>query len=481
MQQEEFKTKQLLEKSRQQLTQPFAKTQRTLLVILNIGYLILTLLFLVSEKAATGRFVPHPALGWVYALVGIFNLVSLLYNGAILQARRRIVFFGLALFIQRTALWDSLTRWSSVITIMIMSFCHVMGLGNPSADAILTDFALAHSLIVIAGILLGRPASGAWFMIVLGLLCYVTFFQKGYSYQYNYQTPKESQHYLTALQQRKPWALARQNELRTYSLNPPTVSRYFNTWLIFIIMAFLTAYFCMGITLNIFKVIPTVTEDIKKAIDSTNRQELDRQRERSLAEEQRLLLRQETLSAELKALKAQINPHFLYNTLNYFYIKSADVSEELSGAILKLADIMRYSMQDDISWVELDEEINYMHQFIDLHQLRNRNQLFIEFTVDGPTKDKQIPPFLFIGLLENAFKHGKMNTSEHPLTIRITATEKSIALLTRNSKNRKIRVTSTHIGLTNLRRRLALTYDNRYTFDIDQDEDMYSCYLTINT
>jgi len=479
MRTEENGLKELLENARQQLIKPFAKTRRTLLFLLNISYLVLIPTFLISEKLATGHYVPHPILGWVYALVGVANMVSAVYNLMRLRDWHTLRLAGFVFRVSEAGRVDETIRWVSVVSILIMSFCHMSGLGNPSSDAIITDFALGHSLIVCSAILLNRKASFGWFLIVLGLLIYASFFQKGYSYQYNYLTPTESARYMTALEQNKPWALGRQKELRQNSLNPPTVSRYFNTWLIFILVAFLVSYFCMGITLDVFKVIPGVTEEIKVAIDATSRAELDRQRERNQAEEQRLLLRQETLSAELKALKAQINPHFLYNTLNYFYIKSQDDSPELAEAVLKLADIMRYSMHDDRDRVGLDEEITYMKQFIDLHQLRNRHKLFIDFSVTGPTGKKEIPPFLLIGLVENAFKHGKMNEAEHPLIIRIEATSTAFTLYSINKKNRKQRVESNQIGLTNLRRRLALTYDQNYSFDIDQDEDFFRVQLTI--
>lgn len=481
MKNEENGLKDLLENSRQQLTKPFAKTRRKLLLWVNFSYLCLVPVFLISEKLSVGHYVPHPALGWIYALVMLANLVSLVYNYLLLRGKKTIRLFGFQARINSTSRWDVTIRWISVVSILVMSFCNIIGLGNPSNDAIVTDFALAHSLIVTVAILMGRRASFAWFVIIMGLLFYVSFVQMGYSYRFNYLTPTESAQYEDALRQNQPSALARQAELRENGLNPPTVSRYFDVWFVFILSSYLTAYFCMGITLDVFKVIPTVTEDIKEAIDATNRDQRDRQRERSQADEQRLLLRQETLSAELKALKAQINPHFLYNTLNYFYMKSQDVAPEMAEGVLKLADIMRYSMQDDRGPVGLDEEINYMRQFIDLHQLRHSHQLFIDFSVEGPTHEKEIPPFLLIGLVENAFKHGKMNEADHPLIIRIEATQTAINLFMANKKNRKQRVESNNIGLANLRRRLALTYDKNYSFEVNQDEDYFRVQLTIQT
>jgi two-component system LytT family sensor kinase len=481
MRSEEIGLQTLLESSRQKLTKPFARTQRTLLVMLNASYIILTPIYLIMEKLASGHFVPHPFLVFVYGSVGLANLASFLYNGLLLLGGQSLVIFGRRIPITSDKQIDILLRWASVISIMLMSICHMLGVGNPSRDAILTDFALAHSLIVLSAMLLGRQASFIWFLLVLSLLVYVSFVQYGYNHRFNYLTPTESARYESALAQRKPWALARQQELKNYSLNPPAVSRYFNTWLVFILIAFFTAYFFMSITLDVFNVIPTVTEDIKEAINASKRQELAIERERSQAEEQKLQLREQRLQAELRALKSQVNPHFLYNTLYYFFIKSSAALPDLGQSILKLSDIMRYSMQDDLNQVNLDDEINYMNHFIALHQERNNNKLFIDFTVKGITSDKMIPPFIFISLVENAFKHGKMNESAHPLVIRIETTETSILFYSSNKKNQKNRPESNNIGLTNLIRRLDLTYEKSYSFNVDQDEDQYSCYLIIHT
>lgn len=480
MESEEISLKELLQRSRQQLLKPFAKTQRRLLFVLNLSYLGLILIFLVSEKLATGHFVPHSFLAWVYTLVGIANVLSAIYSYQWLKDNKAVHPGDTRFSVKPAERLDRALRWSSVVSIMLMSFCHMIGLGNPSSDAILTDFALGHSLIVLVAMLLGRTASFVWFMIVIGLLVYVSFVDKGYSYQYNYLTKAESALYESALRQKQPWALARKADLQNTGLNPPRVSRYFNIWLVYILIAFLTSYFFLGITLDVFKVVPTVTEDIKDAIETTKRQELEHEREKNQAEEQKLLLKQETLSAELKHLKAQLNPHFLYNTLNYFYIKSLDLSEDLSEAILKLSNIMRYGMQENQNLVSLAEEVDYMKQFIVLHQLRNGNKLFIDFTVIGPIDQKQILPFLLIGLLENSFKHGKMNTADSPLVIELKVTSDQIRFFTSNRKNKKKQVESNHIGLSNMRRRLNLTYE-QYLFDIHQDDENFSCTLLINT
>ena len=481
MNSQETDIKKLLETSRRRLLKPFSETQRRLLLLTNIFYLVLVPVFLTSEKLATGHFVPHPALGWVYGLVSTVNLLAGLYNLMLWRGKTRLTIAGRTIQLQASSRFDIGLRWASIVTILAMSFCNMIGLGNPSSDAILTDFGLASILIVLVAIVLGRPASLAWTAVVIGLLCYVTFGQRGYSYQYNYLTPTESARYEKALSAGKPWALRRQAELKANSLNPPRVSRYFNTWVVFILINALVSYFCMGVTLNVLRVVPTVTEEMREAIDTANQVDRERERERSAEEEQRLLLRQEALRAELKTLKAQINPHFLYNTLNYFHIKAYGVSDELAESILKMTAIMRYSMQDEIDRVPLSEEIDFIRQYIDLHRVRDPDQFFVDLLVEGPTDRKNIPPFLLIGLVENAFKHGKLNETDHPLQLYIQATDTQLHLFTSNRKNGKKRVESNGIGLANLRRRLELTYPQRFNFEVRQTAEDFSCELTITT
>lgn len=467
MNQEETQLKQLLERSRQQLTRPFSDVQRRLLSVINITYLVLILIFLGGEKLATGSYVPDNRLWFVYGFVWITNLISGVYAYLSLKNSKVTVFGELLDFstLKRNSRIEQALRWSSVLSLMLMSVANLVGIGNPSTDSLLTDFAMAHSLIVLSAMMLGRRAMLSWSVIVVVILIYVTFGQLGYSYRFHYLTPDESVRYEQALELRQAWAINRQAVLSANHLNAPQASRYFNIWVIFIMVATATAYFFAGVALDIFKIIPEVTDDIKDAIEATK-----------LAEERRLLQQQESLSTELKALKAQVNPHFLYNTLNYFYIRSQEVDPELAGSIIKLSEIMRYSMREDFNTAELSEEINYMKQFIGLHQLRY--PMYMDFSVTGDVDNKKILPFLLIGLVENAFKHGNMTNPNHPFVIKVNVSADRIEFFTANLKNKKVRFESNHIGLSNMRQRLELSYEN-YTFDIQETDDTFSCYLII--
>jgi two-component system LytT family sensor kinase len=281
--------------------------------------------------------------------------------------------------------------------------------------------------------------------------------------------------------------LVRQEELRSFTLNPPKVTRYFNTWFVFILQAIIISYFFNGITNDMFRILPKVTDDIEKAITVANEQSLEQEKERenSLKEnfkilETNLMLREEILKTELNFLKAQINPHFLYNTLNYFYIKASEHDEHLADSILKLSEIMRYSLNDGAqNTVEIEKEIESIKSLIALHQIRYNNKLFIDFQVNLAIPYKQILPLVFIGLVENALKHGKLNDSIFPLTITLEVTEKEVKFYLKNRKNPKSKIFSTEIGLNNVKRRLELSYPNNHTLKIIENDDEYHCYLEI--
>ena len=460
-------TTQLLEQAQQQLSRPFVNQQRKLLIYINVTYLFLAPLFLISERLSTGHYVPHFLLGYVYLFVGATNFVSAFYNSLLLSGRSTIRIYGRTLSITAEDSFDFTSRWFSILSIMFLSFLNMIGFGNPSSDSLLVDFAFGHSLIVLAAVLLGRRVALLWTCIIISILLFKTV-DLGYSYQYNYLTTAESLQYETALQKKEQWALNRQRTLAAEGLKPPTVSRYFNEWLVFILIAFFTAWFFMGISLKMLKIIPSVAENIANAIESVNQQELERER-----------FKQESLHAELNFLKSQINPHFLYNTLNYIYVKGLAHSEELADSIHKVSEIMRYSLREATEFVFIEEELTYLRDFISLHQLRNKNQLNIEFTVAGPTKQKTIIPFILISLVENAFKHGDLVNKNLPLIIKLFCNMNEIRFFMKNKKNDKPLIDSTHIGLANIQRRLDLSYPSSHDFKIEQDDDSFTCWLII--
>lgn len=270
---------QLLQKSKEQLLNPLGEARRKLLIILNFVYCFLTPFFLISEKIATGKFTNDDRLLVVYFLAVLLNLLSAIYNIIIFRKLKGkpvlTHLFPAEHFIYRhQQKLDILVGYISMVPIMLMSFLNMLGFGNPFSDSILTDFALAHSLMIVVVIILGRVAVTIWFLIVMGILAF-TVQQRGWNYRYHYATPTEVRAYQEGLEKREVWALERQQELQRESLSPPLVSRYFNTWLIFLVVAFLTAYFFSGITVDIFKIVPSVVKNIENALESSKKMELE--------------------------------------------------------------------------------------------------------------------------------------------------------------------------------------------------------------
>lgn len=255
----------LLEATRKKLLEPTVEAKRKLVITMNIVFIVAAIAFLSLEKVAEGHFVPQLyLLYYVYIPAILLNAVSLIYNLSVLKSVRKHADLGYKLNDEGRRRLDLIFGWGSMGAIMFMSFCNMIGVGNPSDDAILTDFALAHSLIVVAVIVVGRKGATIWFLIVIGTLIYVTS-AKGLDYQYHYMTPSEVTEYEQALATGEIWAQERQRELNASGLNPPKITRYFNIWIIFITVSYLTAYFFSGITLDLLKRMRPVIRDIEKA------------------------------------------------------------------------------------------------------------------------------------------------------------------------------------------------------------------------
>jgi sensor histidine kinase YesM len=207
-------------------------------------------------------------------------------------------------------------------------------------------------------------------------------------------------------------------------------------------------------------------------------------REWYAAEQENKQIQLEKTTAELSFLKAQINPHFLFNTLNNIYSLSIKKSEETSEAILLLADMMRYVLSDAQSdYVALDSETAYVSQFIDLQRIRLTDKVTIVYDIIGDTRSNVIAPLILVPFIENAFKFG-ISTHE-PSTISILLEVRNDTLTMKVSNKlfpqTHLIAKSSGIGLVNVKRRLSLLYPERYRLKIDPDKDgHYIVELEIN-
>ncbi len=197
-------------------------------------------------------------------------------------------------------------------------------------------------------------------------------------------------------------------------------------------------------------------------------------------EKENKLLRQEKNQAELAFLKTQINPHFLYNTLNYLYAQAYPVSEKLAEAILKLSEMMRYMLHESPDGqVELQKELDYLRSFIDIFRLRFEDRFFVNFTVEGEVGGQRVASLLLIPLVENAFKHGIADDPAAPILIDLQVAGPQLTFTVSNHIHKGQKDLTTGIGLANIRRRLALLYPNRHQLTVQNDGQVHRAQLEL--
>lgn len=207
------------------------------------------------------------------------------------------------------------------------------------------------------------------------------------------------------------------------------------------------------------------------------------QKQRKILEAQKLQLEVEKSEANLNFLKAQINPHFLHNTLNFLYAKSLPYSPELSEGILTLSDIMRYALSEGNARegkAPLKDEIEHVRNVIKINQLRFSNKLNVNFDVSGVVDGAMIIPFVLITIVENAFKHGDLKKQEYPIDIKLNINKNKLYFYCRDKKKTGPKEVSTGIGLENIRKRLDLAYGENYKFFVKDDAEFYTTELTID-
>ncbi len=203
-------------------------------------------------------------------------------------------------------------------------------------------------------------------------------------------------------------------------------------------------------------------------------------------EQQRQQLKREKLNAELQFLKAQINPHFLFNTLNnLFALSERSNNPELSKGITALSNLMRYRLHDArANWVWLEQEIVHLKSVIEMQQLRldEEDEVTISLNIEGDYSQKKIAPLLLIPFVENAFKHGIRLEEASFVKIHLVVDDREIRFCVSNSNFAKRHYDikeSSGIGLENVKRRLALTYPNQYDLQIEEGEDLFKVELRL--
>lgn len=188
---------------------------------------------------------------------------------------------------------------------------------------------------------------------------------------------------------------------------------------------------------------------------------------------------QEKLDAELSYLKAQINPHFLFNTLNSIYSLAIAKSDATASAIVKLSGMMRYAISEaHMDTVSLQKELAYIADYIALQKLRISDSVKLTYTLTGNSAGKQIAPLLLIPFIENAFKFGVNVEKNSRIVIHLDVQESHLLLFVENNKVNE-NVEKTGLGITNTRSRLQLLYAGKHELNIDDQEHQFSIKLKI--
>ena len=202
-----------------------------------------------------------------------------------------------------------------------------------------------------------------------------------------------------------------------------------------------------------------------------------------LKEREFLQAQQERITAELQLLKAQVHPHFLFNTLNNIYSFSLDRSPKTPELILKLSSLLSYMLYDcKAEEVRLEKEVQIMKDYIDLEKERYGNTIEISWTVEGDIRDTFISPLLMLPFLENAFKHGASEQIEKPwMGVDISVSNNTLKFKIANSKNEYISLNNNGngIGINNVKKRLEFLYPGKYELKINDEGDFFSVSLMV--
>ncbi|MTI30995.1 sensor histidine kinase [Cytophagales bacterium RKSG123] len=193
--------------------------------------------------------------------------------------------------------------------------------------------------------------------------------------------------------------------------------------------------------------------------------------------------KKEKTNIELMHLQSQVNPHFFFNTLNNLYGLVEKDSKKAQQLILKLSDMMRYSIYEgQKEWVTVEEEVDYLYNYIELHKARYHKKTEVKFIHHIQKEGSQVMPLLFIILLENAFKHGVERLRENAyIHVNLIAGEDEIHFAVENNFDSQELSEKEGIGLKNLKRRLELVYPNKHSLSYSATNDIYKAQLTLRS
>lgn len=194
-------------------------------------------------------------------------------------------------------------------------------------------------------------------------------------------------------------------------------------------------------------------------------------------------LEKQGLQSEMALLRSQINPHFLFNTLNNIDLLVFKDQQRASDSIVRLSEIMRYMLyESNADQVLLKKEIQYIESMVDLMRLRLVDPDFIQFQIQGKSKECMIPPMLLVPFVENAFKHGQKTGQAPGIVIKLQIRDDEYHFMVRNRIQEGFNTSKDStggIGLSNVKRRLALLYSDNHRLDIQKEAHRFEIHLQI--
>ncbi|MDI1256665.1 MAG: histidine kinase [Flavobacterium sp.] len=194
-----------------------------------------------------------------------------------------------------------------------------------------------------------------------------------------------------------------------------------------------------------------------------------------------LIAENDRKNAELRYLRKQINPHFLFNSLNAIYALANKKSDLVTDAIVTLSELMRYMLYEtDSKSVLLEKEINYIKNYIELQKLRLNDIENIHINIQGNTQNKYIEPLLLISFIENAFKFGTDYKGATRVRIKIVIKDNDLDFLVENRIEKKnVNTKNSGIGISNIENRLKLLYPDSHTLIISEEDNTYKVLLNL--
>jgi two-component system LytT family sensor kinase len=193
-------------------------------------------------------------------------------------------------------------------------------------------------------------------------------------------------------------------------------------------------------------------------------------------------VQKEKVEAELQMLKTQINPHFLFNTLNSIYVLAMKKSEQTANTVMRLSDILDYILYKiNAPRIAIADEIQIINNYIELEKIRFTDRVNLEFLSNLQSKHIQIPPMLIIPFIENAFKHGVSKSLEKSwIRISIEEVDQMLHIKVTNSLSQNaLKGKQGGIGLVNVKKRLDLLFTDQYQLDIAEKNNRYDVFLSI--